>query len=109
MRMQLYTLIPNANFVSLNVICENISTFIHSQFTENGVFVFTEENEEKYGYPYPTEGGFSSSVNDQLVVPFWSDIDLSTTTGDVYYQVRMCTMPTRLYCNSRCLTTILRE
>ncbi len=57
------------------------------QFTENGVFVLARENEEKYGFPHPTEGGFSTSSVDRIVAPFWADVDLASDIGDACYQV----------------------
>ena len=57
------------------------------QFTENGVFVFARENDEKYGFPHPYEGGISASSPDRIVAPFWTDVDLTTSIGDACYQV----------------------
>ncbi|KAJ8036588.1 Mucin-4 [Holothuria leucospilota] len=56
-------------------------------FTENGVLLFIRENEEKYGYPHPFQDGFNSGHNERIVAPFWADADLSTSQGEVYYQV----------------------
>lgn len=60
------------------------------QFTENGLFALTPENEDKYGFPHPYEGGFSESSQDRIVAPFWADVDLTADIGNVCYQVCVC-------------------
>ncbi|XP_072046364.1 uncharacterized protein [Amphiura filiformis] len=61
--------------------------FYSIYFTENGLFLFIRENDDKYGFPYPYEAGFAADSGDRIVAPFWADIDLSTDVGNVYFQV----------------------
>ncbi|PIK46326.1 putative fibrillin-1 [Apostichopus japonicus] len=56
-------------------------------FTENGVILFLRENEDKYGFPHPYEGGFTSAATDRIVAPFWADADMTQGIGEVFYQV----------------------
>ncbi|XP_070536985.1 mucin-like protein [Ptychodera flava] len=57
-------------------------------FTDNGLFVFNYENDDKYAYPYPYPEGFSTSRDVPMAAIFWDDVDLNEVdAGEVYYQV----------------------
>ncbi|XP_071482117.1 uncharacterized protein [Diadema antillarum] len=63
-------------------------TFYYSlYFMDNGLIVFINENDEKYGFPNPYPNGFSNSTTVPLIAPFWADVDISQNRGEVYYQV----------------------
>uniref|UniRef100_A0ABM0MQX4 Mucin-4-like n=1 Tax=Saccoglossus kowalevskii TaxID=10224 RepID=A0ABM0MQX4_SACKO len=55
-------------------------------FTDNGLIVFMNENDEKNAYAHPS-GIFNSSHQIPMVAAFWEDVDMSDANiGEVYYQ-----------------------
>ncbi|XP_033095614.1 mucin-like protein [Anneissia japonica] len=57
-------------------------------FTENGVIVFSEGNANKIGFPNAYASGFTGDSSQAMIVaPFWTDVDLTKSYGDVFYQV----------------------
>ena len=56
---------------------------------DNGLIIFINENDEKYGFPNPYPGGFSNDTRLPVVAPFWADADISDDGGEVFYQVRL--------------------
>ncbi|XP_077993150.1 uncharacterized protein LOC144447118 [Glandiceps talaboti] len=64
-------------------------TFYYSiYFTDNGLFVFMYENDDKYAYPNPYPEGFTTNHDVAMAAIFWDDVDLNVPdAGEVYYQV----------------------
>lgn len=56
---------------------------------DNGLIIFINENDEKYGFPNPYPNGFSNDTRLPLVAPFWADADISDEEGEVFYQVSL--------------------
>ncbi|KAJ8038277.1 Mucin-4 [Holothuria leucospilota] len=52
---------------------------------DNGLIVFTKENERKFFYSY-TYDRFTGSEDILCVAPFWSDAIINRNVGEVYYQ-----------------------
>ncbi|XP_070549842.1 uncharacterized protein [Ptychodera flava] len=56
-------------------------------FTDNGLIVFMNENDEKYPFPHPYEGGFTTAHRIPMIAVFWEDSDMTDRSqGDVFYQ-----------------------
>ncbi|XP_077993148.1 uncharacterized protein LOC144447116 [Glandiceps talaboti] len=64
-------------------------TFYYSiYFTDNGLFVFMYENDDKYAYPNPYPEGFTTNHDVAMAAIFWDDVDLNVhDAGEVYCQV----------------------
>ncbi|XP_071944593.1 uncharacterized protein [Antedon mediterranea] len=55
-------------------------------FTENGIFILVNNNDDIVSYTYPPSSGFVSGDRRNIIAPFWADGDMSTDIGDVLYQ-----------------------
>ncbi|XP_077996694.1 uncharacterized protein LOC144450002, partial [Glandiceps talaboti] len=57
-------------------------------FTDNGILVFMNENDNKYPFPNPYVNGFNDTQTVPMIAVFWDDVDMGDdSVGEVYYQV----------------------
>lgn len=77
-----FTIAPDTVNKQMTFIC----SLLNVQIVDNGLIVFTKENEDKlvYSYPYPQ---FTGSEEIMCVAPFWADAIINKNIGEVYYQV----------------------
>ncbi|XP_071948053.1 uncharacterized protein [Antedon mediterranea] len=55
-------------------------------FTENGIFVLVNDDEEKMSYPRPSSTQFQSFDLRNIISVFWTDGDLSSDIGNVFFR-----------------------
>lgn len=60
------------------------------QIVDNGLIIFTKENEGKFFYSY-AYNRFTGTEDILCVAPFWSDAYIDKSFGEVYYQVKNTT------------------
>lgn len=80
-KLHTFTIAPHTVNKKMALMC----SLLYVQIVDNGLIVFTKENEDKlvYSYPYPQ---FTGSEEIMCVAPFWADAIINKN-GEVYYHV----------------------